>query len=48
MLDRVGFLFEQYTPDYLFWDVLETVRKLYLVTVVWTLTRWVWSCVPFA
>ena len=34
VLDRVGFLFEQYRAEYLFWDVLETVRKLYLVTVV--------------
>jgi hypothetical protein len=34
VLSRVGFLFEQYRPEYLYWDVVETVRKLYLVTVV--------------
>ncbi len=34
VLERVGFLFEQYRPEYLYWDVVETVRKLYLVTVV--------------
>ena len=34
VLNRVGFLFEQYRPEYLYWDVVETVRKLYLVTVV--------------
>jgi hypothetical protein len=32
--DRVGFLFQQYRPEYLFFDVVETVRKLWLVTVV--------------
>jgi hypothetical protein len=34
VLSRVGFLYEQYRPEYLYWDVVETVRKLYLVTVV--------------
>ena len=34
VLERVGFLYEQYRAEYLYWDVLETVRKLYLVTVV--------------
>ena len=32
--DRIGFLYTQYKVDYLYWDVIETVRKLYLVTVV--------------
>ena len=31
VLDRVGFVYAPYRPDYLYWDVLETVRKLYLV-----------------
>ena len=31
VLDRVGFVYAPYRPDYLFWDVLETLRKLYLV-----------------
>ena len=31
VLDRVGFVYAPYRPDYLYWDVMETVRKLYLV-----------------
>jgi hypothetical protein len=34
MADRIGFLYKKYRPDFIFWDVFETLRKLYLVTVV--------------
>ena len=33
VLDRVGFVYAPYRPDYIYWDVLETVRKLYLVHI---------------
>jgi hypothetical protein len=42
--DRVGFLFQQYRPEYLFFDVVETVRKLWLVTVVRVDPPFVLSC----
>jgi hypothetical protein len=32
--DRVGFMFEKYRVEYMFWDVVETSRKLWLVTLV--------------
>jgi hypothetical protein len=32
--DRIGFLYEPYRREFMWWDVLETMRKLYLVTVV--------------
>ena len=34
VVDRIGFLYRNYRPEYLFWDVVETVRKLYLVAVI--------------
>jgi hypothetical protein len=34
VIDRVGFLFSKYKPDHIYHDVIETVRKLYLVTLV--------------
>jgi hypothetical protein len=32
--DRIGFLYEPYKQEYIWWDVVETLRKLYLVTIV--------------
>ena len=34
VIDRLGFVFKQYREEYLFYDVIEVLRKLYLVTVV--------------
>ncbi len=34
VVDRLGFVFKQYREEYLFCDVIEVLRKLYLVTVV--------------
>ena len=31
VLDRVGWLYEQYRPEFMFYDVSDTMRKLYLV-----------------
>lgn len=31
VIDQMGFLYAQFKPDYYLWDVMETLRKLYLV-----------------
>jgi hypothetical protein len=34
VVNSMGFLYQQYLPDYYLYDVLETLRKLYLVALV--------------
>ena len=45
VLDRVGFVYAPYRPDYLYWDVAETVRKLYLVRALPICCGLVLACV---
>ena len=34
VIDRVGFLYRPYCQEWLFWDAIDTMRKLYMISVV--------------